>query len=246
MSLDVSLLSAFLGGLLTFLAPCTLPLIPAFLAFIGGASPGVNNLEKRKAVLFAALSFVSGFTVIFMLLGMASGTLGALFTLNKKLIAQVGGVLIIVLGFGMMGVIPLPSLGRITGKIPSSVVPGTRTGGFLLGLLFGLGWSPCLGPILGTILVLAATSNTALTGATLLFAYALGLGLPFLLLSYWYASSLLVVERIAPHTKTISTIGGALVVGLGLLMLIGQFGALTALGFDLYRIPLFSTLMDYM
>ncbi len=244
MSIDVSLFSAFLGGLLTFLAPCTLPLIPAFLAYIGGASHGAN--ASRAQVMWSATTFVLGFTVVFFVFGMASGALGAFLTLNKTLIAQIGGVFIMMLGFGMLGLIPLPSLSRVLGRGYGGGKSGTRTGGFLLGLLFGLGWSPCLGPILGTILILAATSSTAETGALLLLAYAVGLGLPFLLLSYWYSSALQFVTRLSPYSSIISKVGGILVIGLGVLMATGQFGVVASAGFDLYRVPLFSVLMDYM
>ena len=249
---DITIISAFLGGLLTFFAPCTLPLIPAFIAFIGGQTTSQVEVGRkinthRRTIIISALCFILGFTIVFIFFGLASGALGSFLVLNKKLISQIGGVLIILLGLGMLRLIPLPSFSFFSHRaIPSQIEKGTRTGGFLLGLLFGLGWSPCLGPILGTIIVLAGSTGSATGGAILLFVYAMGLGLPFLLVSVLYGEAVGYVTSLSRHLPLISKIGAILIIIIGLLMVFGQFGVIATYGFDIYRIPALDYLLDLM
>ncbi len=246
---DITIISAFLGGILTFFAPCTLPLIPAFIAFIGGQPTGESGpmQNARRRIIASALCFILGFTVVFIFFGLASGALGSFLVLNKKLISQIGGVLIILLGLGMLRIIPLPTFPIFSrSAVPSTIHKGTRTGGFLLGLLFGLGWSPCLGPILGTILILAGSTGSAISGALLLLVYAMGLGLPFLLVAVLYGEALGYVTTLSRYLPLISKIGAVLVILIGLLMVVGQFGSIATYGFDIYRIPQFDHLLDLM
>ncbi len=246
---EVTYISSFLGGLLTFFAPCTLPLIPAFIGFIGGQSAvtSKNKLSYQWSVFLSAALFVLGFTVVFIFFGLIAGQLGALLVLHKKLVAQVGGGIIILLGLGMLRVIPLPRMPFLSHlRLPALIAPGSKRGGFLLGLLFGLGWSPCLGPVLGTILVLAGTTGSALSGASLLFVYALGLGIPFLILAVLYGSALTYVTALQAYLPLFSRIGAVLIIIIGTLLLVGQFGLINNLLFDVYSIPAFSPLLDLM
>ena len=226
--LDISVISAFIGGLLTFLAPCTLPLIPAYLAFIGGSvSTEKKHGSVRRGLLLNALAFVLGFSVIFILFGMASGAVGTYLVLYRKLLAQIGGVVVLLFGISMLGFFTLPSLSATWGGfIPKWLKPGTLKGSFLLGLLFALGWSPCLGPILGTIYILAITKGTILSGGALLFVYALGLAIPFLFVAFLYGSAWTYVPTLSKYLPIISKIGAVLLIVIGILLIIGQFGIL--------------------
>ena len=228
--IEVSYISALIGGILTFLAPCTLPLIPAYIAFIGGGNQegGVAPFSRNR-LLTNALFFISGFSMIFILFGMASGVLGTYLILYRSTIAQVGGVIIILFGLGMMGLFRLPQIpplfriDRIRTILPPA---GSKRGAFMLGLMFSLGWSPCLGPVLGAIFGLAVVSATVVSGATLLATYALGLAIPFLLVAYVYGSAMTYVIQLQKYLSLISKIGGACIVLIGFLLLIGQFGML--------------------
>lgn len=224
--IDVTFFSALLGGLLTFFAPCTLPLIPAYLGFIGGTKTGHGD-HTPPPLFLQAVFFVLGFTVVFMVYGLASGIIGKFLILYRKEIAQVGGVIIILFGLSMLHFIKLPSFFSFSGKpLPKIIHPGTRAGAFALGFLFALGWSPCLGPILGTILLLAATSATALHGAYLLGVYSFGLAIPFLIVAYIYGAAFTYVRTLERYIPIISQISAWLLVGIGLLLLLGQFGLL--------------------
>jgi cytochrome c-type biogenesis protein len=236
--IEVSYISALIGGLLTFLAPCTLPLIPAYIAFIGGGNQhGETGRFSRQRLFVNAVFFVLGFSLIFILFGMISGVLGTYLILYRSLIAQIGGVIIIFFGLAMLGVFsfpripPLFRMERVTHLIPP---PGSRRGAFVLGLMFSLGWSPCLGPVLGAIFGLAVVSATALSGAMLLATYALGLAIPFLLVAFLYGSALTYVTALQRYLPMISRIGAACIVLIGFLLLIGQFGILNTWAISLF------------
>lgn len=231
---EVTFFSALFGGMLTFSAPCTLPLIPGYIAFIGGSSGSSGETRHatiRSDTLRNALFFVLGFSLIFILFGMASGAVGKFLVLYRTLIAQVGGVIIIYFGLSMLGFLPFPSFsavssgGRLSGLFGGRI-SGTRSGSFFLGLLFALGWSPCLGPILGTILLLAATGGTALYGGSLLAVYALGLATPFLIVAFLYGSTFAYVAKLEPYLYFTRLAGGVMLMFVGILLVIGQFGIL--------------------
>ncbi len=224
---DVNFISALIGGLLTFLAPCTLPLIPAYLAFIGGSSvDGRKTKFSRHRFFLNAVLFVLGFSVVFIVFGLASGTLGKFLVLNRLLISQVGGVLICFFGLSLLGV--FPKMKGFSYRPPAFISSGSPLGGFALGFLFALGWSPCLGPILGTILILASTGGTAFSGALLLATYSLGLAIPFLLVALLYGSAFTYVAKLQTYLPTISKIGAVLIIAIGMLLIVGQFGILNS------------------
>lgn len=236
---DVNFISALIGGLLTFFAPCTLPLIPAYLAFIGGSSvEGQKKRFSRHRLFLNATFFVFGFSVVFILFGLASGTLGKFFVLNRLLISQVGGVLVCFFGLSLLGV--FPKMKGFSHQVPAFVSTGSPFGGFTLGFLFALGWSPCLGPILGTILILAGTGATAFSGALLLATYSLGLAIPFLIVALLYGSAFTYVAKLHSYLPVISKVGAVLIIAIGVLLIVGQFGILNSwaqyitgpLGFD--------------
>ncbi len=229
--IEVSYISALIGGLLTFLAPCTLPLIPAYIAFISsnGHDKGSRTFSHSR-LLENALMFVIGFSTVFIFFGIISGAISKFLFEYRPLLSQVGGIIIILLGLSMLGVFSLPQIRSFiklpTFKLPGYVVPGSRLGGFLLGFMFALGWSPCLGPVLGTILLLAGASGTVMNGALLLATYSLGLAIPFLLVAYLYGKTFVYVTRLQKYLPIISRIGALMIIAIGFLLLIGQFGIL--------------------
>jgi cytochrome c-type biogenesis protein len=246
--IEVSYISALIGGILTFLAPCTLPLIPAYLGFLAGApKEDESGALKQQRILINAFLFTLAFTVVFMFFGLVSGAVGAFFELHRAFIARLGGVLVIIFGLSMLGVFEIPQLfsGR---KMPKVLTPGKPFSSFLLGLLFALGWSPCLGPILGTILALAASTShtTAMSGALLLFVYSLGLAIPFLVIALLYGTSYRYVTALGRMLPFFNKVGGALFVVIGVLLLLGDFGLLNVWVEEVFGRSWYNTLMDHM
>ena len=231
--MEVGIFSAFIGGLLTFLAPCTLPLVPAYLGFIGGVSgkvrreTAVARPHERLFLLINALFFVLGFSVVFVGYGLVSGAFGSMLIIHRELFARVGGVLIVLFGLSLLDVFPMGKFFQnMSRPLPRWVRAGTAGGAFLLGFLFALGWSPCLGPILGSILVLAATGGHAFQGAFLLGVYSLGLGVPFIILAAIYGSAFSYIPRLSRFVPIAAWIGAWVLIVLGLLLVFGQLGSI--------------------
>ena len=246
--MDLSLiLAAFIAGVLMFLAPCTLPIVPGYLAFISGSASGGNTKSKdQRRVLINALAFVIGFSIIFILLGTAAGALGMLLGPWRPLISRLGGVLIIIFGLTMLGVVRLPMLAAEHHvRLPKFLVIGRWQSSLLIGALFALGWSPCIGPILGTILFMASRSATALSGAFLLGIFSLGLGLPFLLTALLLSRAQTIIGNWGAVSRALSIIGGCVLLIIGTLMLTGAMGLLVSWGFAFLRGP-YDQLLKYM
>lgn len=200
---------AFMAGLISFLSPCVLPLVPSYLGVIGG-----------KAPLSRALGFVLGFGLVFVALGATASGLGALLDSYRPLLGKLSGVVIVFFGLMMLGVIRLPRLMRDTRQMMTA----DQYGPVALGAAFAFGWSPCLGPVLGSILGLAANTQSLSQGVGLLAVYTLGLALPFVLSALlWERFNL---RRLNRYAGTFEKVGGALLVVLGLLMLTGRFALL--------------------
>jgi cytochrome c-type biogenesis protein len=225
---QLGLLAAFGGGVLSFLSPCVLPLVPGYLSYLAGTS--LQQADKtaipRWQISRHALCFVLGFALIFTLLGAAAALLGSALRESQQVLARLAGVLLILFGIALTGLVPLPFLSaehRI--QVKPGAVAWWRSG--LIGMAFGAGWSACSGPILGSILLLTAVNATLAQGIIYLLAYALGLGLPFVLVA-------LLVDRLSPllrhirrYTGLISLIGGMLLILIGMLMLTGRLDQLT-------------------
>lgn len=227
--------AAFLAGVLMFLAPCTLPLVPGYLAFVGAGRP-VRN----------AFAFVIGFSLVFILLGTFAGFFGVLLGPYRPWLARSAGLLIIFFGLTMLGVLRLPVLvSEHRASLPKFLVVGTLPSSLLIGALFALGWSPCIGPILGTVLLVASTSGAALQGAFLLLVFSLGLGLPFLLTAMWIEKAGVLFSRWGKGMQWFSYLGGAILVMLGVLMVLGGMGLLVTAGFQLFDGP-YRQLLNYM
>src|SRR5262245_5363661 len=184
MASDVSVLAALFAGLISFLSPCVLPLVPPYLAFLAGSSlerfadAEPKTLVKRDTIL-AALLFVAGFSTIFVALGAGASAIGGLLRFYSHELAIIAGIAIIVMGLHFLGITPIRFLYRQARlEVPK---PVGRWGGYVMGLAFALGWTPCIGPILATILAVAASEATVTKGAGLLAIYSLGLGVPFII-----------------------------------------------------------------
>ncbi len=217
---------AFVAGLLSFLSPCVLPLVPSYLSFLTGAS-GVTELGSRRhlALLHAAL-FVAGFSLIFIALGATATELGRLLKDEQQWLQRVGGALIIVFGLYALGVLRIGVLAR-EARVQLADKPLGYLGSVLVGVAFGAGWTPCIGPILGSILLVASTRADLGQGLALLAAYSLGLAIPFLVAAWALEGFLAWFGRFRRYMGWVERAAGALLVVVGLLMLTGSFTAIS-------------------
>lgn len=218
---------ALTAGLLSFLSPCVLPLVPSYLSFITGMT--VDDLQDRGAerrVLLHAGLFVAGFSAVFMILGASASFLGAFFQVWEDWIARIGGLIIIVLGLHLMGVLRIVPLLRER-RVQLSDKPAGHLGTLAVGAAFGAGWTPCIGPVLGAILTLAGTSETIWSGMGLLAAYSAGLAIPFLLAALALDRFLVAFARVRRFIPLLEKGSGLLLVLLGLLLVTGSFAVLT-------------------
>lgn len=228
---SLGLVVAFSAGVLSFLSPCVLPLIPSYATFITGMSLDELQGEAgrgRRAALVHGLLFVLGFTAVFVTLGASATFLGALLAYASRWVERAGGVLLVAFGLYLLGVLRLPGASR-EWRVHLADKPVGYLGTVLVGVAFGAGWTPCIGPILGGILTLAATRGSMGQGVGLLAVYSAGLAVPFL------ASTLLIERFLGAFRRTrhllpwVSRASGALLVGVGILLLSGSFSTLAAL-----------------
>jgi len=223
---DISFIAAFFAGVVSFLSPCVLPLVPGYLSFISGASLEELRGDRSRTVAIRAvartsLSFVAGFSLVFIVLGLSVSALSGLLP-SRLLLTRVAGVLIVVFGVHVLGLVRIPFLYRERRFHPTRP-PAGFLGAFVLGLAFAFGWTPCLGPILAAILALAGTQETLYRGALLLVAYSVGLGLPFILTGIGIGTFWSAFERVKRHLRAVEIVSGLLLIGIGLLMLFGRF-----------------------
>ncbi|KYP80235.1 cytochrome c biogenesis CcdA family protein [Ferroacidibacillus organovorans] len=211
---------AFIAGLVSFISPCCLPLYPSYISYISGVSYGAyqkGNIpsEIRKRALSHAVFFVLGFSVIFVALGASASLLGLLFAQYRSVLSQVGGVIVIVMGLFLMGVIKPGFLMReLKWHVDSK--PQGFLGAFVIGMSFSAGWTPCIGPILASVITVAATNQ--LNGALLMLFYTVGFAIPFLILAYTLGS----VRKLHTYSYRVNQIGGGIMVFMGILLATGQ------------------------
>ena len=226
---EVSVLFAFTAGIFSFLSPCVFPLIPAYVANLTGSTFTDNRIEvSRRLLLIRSVSFIIGFSIIFVLMGASASVVGRLFTHNRDIIQKMSGVLIIVFGLQMAGVLRLRFLmmeKRWEGK-QTTETSAWRS--LLLGISFGAGWTPCVGLALSSILLLAGSANTVYSGMLMLLVYSLGLGVPFLAISLIITYSFKVIKSINRRLGLFSIINGWILVGMGLLLYLGQLQKMSA------------------
>lgn len=248
----VLVIPTFIAGLLTFLAPCTLPLVPAYLGFISGVSlADLQDPEKvrrvRWKIFLNGLAFVIGWTAVFVALGTLFGFVGSALVPYRQWLTRIGGIFVIIFGFFMLNVIRIPFLTRQrTISVPPIFKRGKASNSLILGTAFGLGWTPCVGPILGSILLLASTTATVLQGALLLLIFSLGLALPFLAIAAGVGSATRLIERSSWILNVISVIGGVFLIFLGILLLTDRMALLISYGYRLLRFIEYERLLDYL
>lgn len=248
------IIPSFIAGLLTFLAPCTLPLIPAYLGFVGGSSirdalDEETASHARRRVFLNGLFFVLGFSAVFILLGVFAGTLGSLVAVSRIWLARIGGAMIVMFGLIMLDVFPIPQLASahpLFRMQMETVRRGKYGFSFLLGVMFGTGWTPCIGPILGAVLTLAGTSATAFSGAILLAVFSIGLAVPFLAIALSLGRAHVFIARNIDKLKYIQKISGVFMVGLGLLFLFNKVHLLTEYGYKLFNFIPYESLINYL
>jgi cytochrome c-type biogenesis protein len=224
--LVAALMIAFGAGILSFLSPCVLPIVPPYLAYMGGISMQELTEEGRasRRAILPALFFFMGLSTVFLLLGFTASTMGHLFVRNAELFGQIAGAVVIVFGLHFLGVFRIPFLMR-EARIDAGDRGGSAFGAYVLGLAFAFGWTPCIGPVLGAILTLAATDATVARGTAMLGVYALGLGLPFLLAAVFVQRSMGLMQRLKRHMAVIEKVMGLLLLAVGLALITGAFSA---------------------
>jgi cytochrome c-type biogenesis protein len=222
----VPLLAAFAAGLLSFLSPCVLPLIPSYVGFLTGMT-AEEAQARRGTALLHALWFVAGFALIFVALGASASALGALLTVSQHWIARGGGVLVILFGLYLLGILRPAFLMRER-RVHLARKPAGYLGSSVAGIAFGAAWTPCIGPILGAILTLAATRSSLAQGTALLGVYTLGLALPFLLTALALDRFLVWFQRFRPYLVWVERVSGVLLILLGVLLVTDRFTLLAS------------------
>ncbi|MBB3386102.1 cytochrome c biogenesis CcdA family protein [Rhizobium sp. WW22] len=226
---DISLLSALVAGALSFLSPCVLPLVPPYLCYMAGISveqfrgggaavaqaPGI-----RGNVLMSALFFTLGFATVFIALGAGASSIGMLLRQHLDILAKIGGLIIVIMGLNFLGIFRIGLLAR-EARFQSGGKPATLTGAYIMGLAFAFGWTPCIGPVLGAILGVAASRETIGAGAGLLAVYSLGLAIPFWIAAGFSGAFMRFLSRFRRHLGTVERIMGGLLVLTGLAFIFG-------------------------
>lgn len=229
---SLGILVAFAAGLLSFLSPCVLPLIPSYASFITGMGldelTGARSAARTRTMLVHGLLFVAGFSALFIMLGASATFLGAFIFRNAVWVERIGGILIIAFGILLLDIPGLPSLTRDL-RVHLANRPAGYVGTVVIGVAFGAGWSPCIGPVLGGILTLAGTRESVGEGMFLLGVYSLGLAIPFLAATLALDRFLSASSRLRRWMPWVSRAAGALLVVVGILLLTGTFTVLSAL-----------------
>ncbi len=222
-SLGFSMLIALLAGIFSFLSPCVLPLVAPYLAFLAGTTLDRDVQASRpKGILLTAGFFVLGLSTIFMMLGLAASTLGQIFLQYQRQMAIAAGVIITGFGFHFLGIIRIPLLNR-EARFNTGTEGGSAIGAYVLGLAFAFGWTPCIGPVLGAVLAMVAQESSLSRGMLLMAVYALGLGLPFLLVAAFIGRSMGLLNRFTRHMRRIEQTMGVLLIFVGYTMITGAF-----------------------
>ena len=224
----ISIVFAFTAGLLSFLSPCVFPLIPAYVANLTDSTVENNRIVvSRKVLIVRSLGFIAGFSLVFIAMGATASAVGQIFSSYRDIIAKISGFLVIVFGMQMAGILRLNFLNfgkqRNVGTQNKNIFRP-----MLLGISFGIGWTPCVSMALSSILLLAGSSSTVFEGIFMLFVYSLGLGIPFLIITFLITYSLKVVKKINRLLGALSLVNGWILIALGLLLFTNQMQKVSA------------------
>ena len=236
--MDVTYGGALIAGLLSFVSPCVLPLVPPYLCYLAGVSldqltgEASEGIARRRIVL-SAFCFVLGFSTVFVALGATASVIGTLVRTHLSELAVIAGIVIIVMGLHFLGVFKIAILHR-QARMSMHNHPAGPLGSYFVGLAFAIGWTPCIGPVLATILVLAGSEQTVGEGASLLAVYSLGLGVPFLLAGLFASGFVHYLRRFRHHIATVEKAMGALLVVTGVLFITGQMTTISFWLLDLF------------
>lgn len=238
--IEIGYMAAALGGVISFLSPCVLPLVPAYLCFVAGisfdrltdanAEPGP---ELRRQTMAGAVAFVLGFTTVFVALGASASAISALLIGQMDVLGKAAGIVIVLFGLHMAGLLPIPWLNREARFAPDER-GGGLLGAYIVGLAFAFGWTPCIGPILAAILAVAASQETLSSGMALLAVYSLGLGVPFLLAAWGVRAFMGFMQRFRRHLHTVELVSGGLLIVTGLMIFFGSLQSFSYLLLELF------------
>lgn len=223
------MLAAFVAGVFSITSPCVLPLIPIYITHIAGVSAGEQISAARPIIMRNALAYVIGFSLVFIIFGAALGAAGEFagslnfIKQNSFWLVRVGGVMLMVLGLHQLGIFRIPFLYRDAHMNLDGGKPGTIGSSFVIGLTFGAGWSPCMGPILGVILTMAASQADMGRATWLLVVYSLGLAIPFLVAAMAFSSLPGLMKKVNKHLHLVTTISGAIMIAVGIIMILGWY-----------------------
>ncbi|MDP3770104.1 MAG: cytochrome c biogenesis protein CcdA [bacterium] len=246
------IISAFFAGLITFLAPCTFPLVPGYLGFISGVSlkelqDPAQRKHARRTIFLNGVLFVLGFSCVFIIFGALMGFAGAILAPFRLWLTRIGGLFVIAFGFFMLNVLNIPLLNREKKlKAPFLFKRGKPINSFILGATFAFGWTPCVGPILGTILLLASSSASVVQGTLLLAVFSFGLAIPFLVIAACIGSASTYILKSQRYLKWVSIVGGIFLIFIGILMLTGNSSFLVSYGYPLFRFFNYELLLNYL
>ena len=237
--MNVTYFGALIAGLLSFLSPCVLPLVPPYLCFLGGATFDQLSGEEETprhvyvTIVLSSVAFVLGFTTVFVALGATATAAGQLLIANFSLLSKIAGLIIIVAGLHFLGLIHLPILHR-EARYHADTRPAGLLGAYLIGLAFAFGWTPCIGPVLGAILAIAAGEDLVRQGVSLLFIYSLGLGIPFVAAAVAIRPFMNAMQRFRRHLATVEKVMGGFLVLTGILFLTNAMTLLSGWMLELF------------
>lgn len=218
------MITAFAAGLASFLSPCVLPLATGYIVYITGAIFEEDLSDRKFFALKRTIGFVLGFTIVFVLMGITASSIGIILNTYRRVLLKIGGAVLIAIGLSLLGLFKLNITG-IHKKMPDDV--GSFTSSFLVGMIFAIGWTPCVGAILGAILIYAGSQGTALHGGLLLFIYSLGFSLPFIITALFVDRIDGFWRKLMKYQKAVSRIMGIIIIILGFMMLTDRFSILS-------------------
>ncbi|HOK63420.1 MAG TPA: cytochrome c biogenesis protein CcdA [Soehngenia sp.] len=225
---DVTSFSAFFAGLLSFFSPCLLPMIPAYIMYISGIGDLEDARDNKEIVLQRTLGFIIGFTIIFIIMGLSASFVGKIFSQNRNLFLKLSGIIIIIFGLNYMGILKFSFLGKDKRlKAPKKV--NNMLSSTFMGMAFAGGWSPCFGPVLGSILFMASIDSSVLEGGILLLIYSIGMAIPFVLTALFISKFTILLSRYEKALKIIPLIGGAVLVVFGILIFFDKLVVISSL-----------------